>query len=62
MIGEGLARELGPDQGKPSLGVGDVFDLGPRKWVVVGILKSGGSTFDSEVWAKQALAGDLFGS
>jgi ABC-type lipoprotein release transport system permease subunit len=61
VIGEGLARELGPDQGKPALEVGDVFELGPRKWVVVGIMKSAGSTFDSEVWAKHQLAGDLFG-
>src|SRR5262249_55094462 len=31
------------------------------KWVVVGILRSAGSTFDSEVWAKRELAGDMFG-
>src|SRR5262249_40435684 len=29
VIGEGLARELGPDQGKKALEVGDLFDLGP---------------------------------
>jgi ABC-type antimicrobial peptide transport system permease subunit len=61
VIGEGLARELGPDQGKKALVLGDVFDLGGRKWAVVGIMKSSGSTFDSEVWAKHQLAGDLFG-
>ncbi|MBV9126220.1 MAG: ABC transporter permease [Planctomycetes bacterium] len=61
VLGEGLARELGKDFGKNSLAVGDVFDLGPRQWIVTGILKSSGSTFDSEVWAKQSLAGDLFG-
>ena len=52
VIGEGLARELGPDQEKKTLEVGDYFDLGPRKWIVVGILKSSGSMFDSEIWAK----------
>jgi ABC-type lipoprotein release transport system permease subunit len=61
VIGEGLARELGPDQEKKSLEVGDVFELGPRKWVVVGIMKSSGSTFDSEVWAKFSMVGDQFG-
>ena len=61
VIGEGLARELGADQGKKSLQLDDVFDLGGRKWAVVGIMKSAGSTFDSEVWAKHSLAGDLFG-
>src|SRR5262249_45067261 len=36
VIGEGLARELGQDQGKASLEVGDVFELGARKWIVTG--------------------------
>jgi hypothetical protein len=61
VIGEGLARELGPDQGKKALAVGDVFELGPKKWIVVGILKSAGSTFDSEVWTDFAYPGQLFG-
>ena len=61
VLGEGLARELGPDQAKPSLGPGDVFELGPRKWVVVGVMQSAGSTFDSEVWAKHKYVGETFG-
>jgi hypothetical protein len=61
VIGEGLSRELGPDQGKAALAVGDVFELGPRKWVVTGILQSAGSTFDSEVWAKFGMIKDYFG-
>jgi ABC-type antimicrobial peptide transport system permease subunit len=61
VIGEGLARELGPDQGKKALEVGDLFDLGGRKWVVVGVMKSSGATFDSEVWAKHSLVGKMFG-
>jgi ABC-type lipoprotein release transport system permease subunit len=40
---------------------GDVFELGPRKWVITGVMKSGGSTFDSEIWAKQQIVGPLFG-
>lgn len=61
VIGEGLARELGPDLGKKALEIGDLFDLGPRKWVVVGILQSAGSTFDAEVWGKFQIVGELFG-
>jgi len=70
VLGEGIARELGRDLGKESLDVNDVFALGPdqeaedlraRKWIVVGIMKTTGSTFASEVWAKHALAGKMFG-
>jgi ABC-type lipoprotein release transport system permease subunit len=61
VLGEGIARELGPDQGKRSLEIGDVFPIAERQWVVVGILQSSGSTFDSEIWAKQQIAGEKFG-
>jgi ABC-type lipoprotein release transport system permease subunit len=61
VIGEGLARELGQDLGKQSLHVGDLFDLGPRKWIVAGILQSAGSTFDSEIWGKFQVVGEQFG-
>jgi hypothetical protein len=61
VLGEGIARVLGPDQGKPSLEVGDVFPMAERQWIVVGILHSAGSTFDSEIWAKQQIVGEKFG-
>jgi putative ABC transport system permease protein len=61
VLGEGIARLLGQDLGKPSLEVGDLFDLGDGKWVVEGVLRSAGSTFDSEVWAKRQRVGELFG-
>jgi ABC-type antimicrobial peptide transport system permease subunit len=61
VLGEGIARELGRDQGRESLQVGDSFDVGPVRWVVAGILRSAGSTFDSEIWAKKQLVGPLFG-
>jgi ABC-type lipoprotein release transport system permease subunit len=61
VLGEGIARRLGGDRGKPSLEVGDVFDLGPRKWVVTGIMQSAGSAFGSEVWGKRGIVGPLFG-
>ncbi len=61
VLGEGIARELGKDQGRDSLHVGEFFEVGPRKWVVVGILQSSGSTFDSEIWAKRQIVGPMFG-
>ncbi len=61
VMGEGIAREFGKDLGKETLQVGDVFDLGPRQWIIVGILQSAGSTFDSEVWAKRQIVGPMFG-
>ena len=69
VIGEGIARELGTDRpeamSKPQLkrlDVGDTFQLNGRVWVIVGVLKSEGSTFDSEVWAKRSIVGPMFGS
>jgi ABC-type antimicrobial peptide transport system permease subunit len=61
VLGEGIAREMGHDLGRPTLLPGDYFDLGPRTWVVTGVLQSAGSTFDSEVWAKRNIVGPLFG-
>ena len=46
---------------KKRLEVGDVFELGPKKWKVVGILQSAGTTFNSEVWGKRAYVGELYG-
>jgi ABC-type antimicrobial peptide transport system permease subunit len=61
VLGEGVARELGQDYKKKPLEVNDVFELGPRKWIVVGIMQSSGSTFGSEVWAKRGVVGPMFG-
>ncbi len=61
VLGEGIARELGKDIGRETLAVGDAFDVGPVRWLVVGLLHSAGSTFDSEIWAKRQLVGPLFG-
>ena len=60
VLGEGLARELGNDRGQESLGVGDVLTIGPRDWVVVGIMRGAETTFGSEVWAKRQKVGEVF--
>jgi hypothetical protein len=60
IIGEGLAREIGKDRGKESLEAGDVLTIGPREWVVVGIMRGPETTFGSEVWAKRQKVGEIF--
>ncbi len=61
VLGEGVAGELGKDRGGSPLAVGEVFDLGPRKWIVVGVMRSSGSTFGSEIWARASLVAPQFG-
>jgi ABC-type lipoprotein release transport system permease subunit len=70
VLGEGVAYELGRSRTSQEraaaknpkrLDVGDTFTLGNRQWIIVGILKSSGSTFNSEIWAKRSLAAALFG-
>jgi hypothetical protein len=61
VLGAGMAREMGNDVYKRPLEPGDYFEIGPRKWVVTGVLDSAGSTFDSEIWVKMQIAGPMFG-
>jgi hypothetical protein len=61
VLGEGIAHVLGKDQNNGTLKVGDTFEMGPKHWVVVGVMKSSGSTFDSEIWVKRDYAAGLFG-
>ncbi len=70
VLGQGVARELGHDRTPEQLAaaknpdrldVGDTFPLGDRTWIVVGVLDSAGSTFNSEIWAKRSLAAAMFG-
>lgn len=60
VLGQSAAKVLGPDLGKESLAAGDVFELGDRQWIVSGVMGSVGSTFDSEIWAKQQIVGEMF--
>lgn len=70
VVGEGVARTLGRDpeartlpsvQKLGRLDVGDRVSIGGRDWLIVGVMKSAGSTFDSEIWALRSLIGPLFG-
>ncbi len=60
VLGSAVAREFGRTSGKDTLVVGDTFDLADRTWVVVGIMDSDGTTFGSEVWAKQDIVAKHF--
>jgi hypothetical protein len=60
VIGEGLARDIGSEAGKESLGVGDVLTIGPREWVIVGLMRGPQTTFGSEIWAKRQKVGEVF--
>ncbi len=70
VLGEGVARELSRDRmpeqqaaaaHRDRLDTGDTFELAGRTWLVVGVLDSGNSTFNSEIWAKRSLVSALFG-
>ncbi|MEZ6143358.1 MAG: ABC transporter permease [Zavarzinella sp.] len=61
VIGEGAAVAYAEDFGVDQFGVNDRFQLGDLNMVVVGVMKSEGSTFGSETWANQKRVGKQFG-
>lgn len=70
VLGEGVVRELAADRSpeelasaknKDRLDIGDQFLLGRRTCIVTGIMKSSGSTYNSEIWGKQDVVAPLFG-
>jgi putative ABC transport system permease protein len=61
VIGAGIAQELGKDRPGGPIKVGEILAIGPRKWIVVGIMSTASSTFASEVWARDYILQDLFG-
>ncbi len=50
VIGEGAAGTLGGDVGKSRLEAGDTFSLGDKEWLVLGVMKTRGTTYGSEIW------------
>lgn len=70
VLGQGIARQLAGDRSAADqkkarnpmqLEVGDTIPLDTRELLVTGIMKTEGTTFDSEVWAKQSVIGPLLG-
>ncbi len=63
VLGEGIAQLIARDRGLPAIEPGkDEVELGPWRWRVVGIMKTSGTTFDSEIWGSdRALATKTFG-
>ena len=70
VLGQGIARQLAGDRPAAAMAssrnplqleVGDTIPLDTRELLVTGIMKTEGTTFDSEVWAKQSVIGPLLG-
>ena len=61
ILGNGVAKTFGADVGKPSLVPGDVVQIGPRHWYVVGVMKQENSAFGSEIWALDTHVQESFG-
>jgi ABC-type antimicrobial peptide transport system permease subunit len=61
VLGPGIARELGSDRPGGPVGVGEVLDIGGRRWIVVGVMSTANSTFGSEIWARDYIIQDQFG-
>jgi ABC-type lipoprotein release transport system permease subunit len=62
VLGDGIARVLGSDQGGGALEPGDRVTLGPRQWYVAGVMKPSSSVFGSEIWAKDEQVARYFGN
>lgn len=70
VIGEGIAQQLWFDRPEDErdatrepqrLTVGDRVQLGECQGIVVGVMQSAGSTFDSELWVKNTVVRENFG-
>ncbi len=61
VIGHGIARDLAGDVGKAILQPGDTLVLGPRKWVIAGVMEEGGASFSSEIWTRDRHVQENFG-
>src|SRR5262249_54213220 len=61
VVGAGVARTFGSDLGKSSLEPGDTVILGPRKWVVCGIMEEATNSFGSEIWTRDRHVQENFG-
>ena len=58
---QGIFRRGDAARNPQRLDIGDRFELDSRTWLVVGVMQSAGSTFDSEVWTKSGMIGPMFG-
>jgi ABC-type lipoprotein release transport system permease subunit len=62
VLGEGIAAEIAHDRQQASIEPGAEIELGPYKWKVVGLIRTTGTTFNSEVWTSDRnLATKTFG-
>jgi putative ABC transport system permease protein len=50
VLGEGIASEIASDRHMTEIELGAEIELGPAKWKIVGVMRTTGTTFNSEVW------------
>jgi putative ABC transport system permease protein len=62
VLGEGIASEIAHDRHQATIEPGAQVELGPYTWKVVGLMRTAGTTFNSEVWTSDRnLATKTFG-
>ena len=54
IVGEGVIREFS------GFNLGETIRMGPNEWRVVGVFSTGGSVFDSEIWADVGTVKNLY--
>ncbi|MBG37133.1 MAG: peptide ABC transporter permease [Oceanicaulis sp.] len=54
IVGEGVIREFS------GFNLGETIRMGPNEWRVVGVFSTGGSVFDSEIWADVGTVQNLY--
>ena len=54
VVGQGVVREF------EGFDLGQTIRLGPNEWRVVGVFSTGGSVFDSEIWADVGVIQNLY--
>src|SRR5262245_4947350 len=60
VVGDGIARTFGQDKGKSTVELGEVLSIGPREWIVVGIMEASGSSFANEIWARDSAVQETY--
>jgi ABC-type antimicrobial peptide transport system permease subunit len=61
VLGHGIAKVMGEDQGKAILEPGDIVNLREENWTVVGVMAPSSTTFGSEIWTDDLIVQKYFG-
>jgi putative ABC transport system permease protein len=61
VLGNGIAKAFGRDQGKESLAPGDEVEIGNWRWKVAGVMSPASTAFGSEIWVRDSIVQENFG-